>query len=194
MEHLKIAFSGATSTGKTTIIRQLLEKYPQYKHIPSPARKALASGFSINENGTDLTQYNIFGQHISNFHTNITDICLFDRCVLDSMAFTHYALEEQKVSTDCGICCGEITNSLIHKYNAIFLCRPFGKIIEDGIRSNDLEFQKKIDNLMIETANIFNVKLIHLEGNEQERLSIVESTIEQTQIIHKTFPHEYPRT
>lgn len=166
---LRVAFSGAQSTGKSTVITDVMETQGGLIHIPSPARKVASIGLGINEHGTDLTQYSIFAQHVRNYHTSKYGIFMFDRCVLDSMAFTVYGRSQDKVSEECLVNCGQITDSIIRNYDVIFLCRPFGEIIADGIRNQDLDFQKTIDNIMLETAEDFGAKIISLEGPREER-------------------------
>ena len=50
---VKIAFSGAACTGKTTLIKAM---NPNYKYFVNVVRDLLARGIKINEKGTVETQ------------------------------------------------------------------------------------------------------------------------------------------
>ena len=96
-----ISFTGAPSTGKTTLLKKLIEKngsYP-FEFVPEVTRLIMREyEVPINEDGDDLTQMLIMTEHIRNLYRNRTDRLvrgvhqIYDRCAIDGIVYSHYLL------------------------------------------------------------------------------------------------------
>ena len=92
-------FTGAQSTGKTTLLKKVKELYPnRFEYVTEVTRRIQRLGVSINDEAKnyDLTQSLIIGDHLINYmkvhnepHDNISDI-LLDRCIVDGYIYTKY--------------------------------------------------------------------------------------------------------
>ncbi len=75
---MKIAFTGAQSTGKTTLLEALKAnqsyKY-DYEFVDEITRRMVKKGLKINEEGSDTTQLLIMNEHIKN--NIIVSICIY---------------------------------------------------------------------------------------------------------------------
>ncbi len=95
---MKIAFTGAQSTGKTTLLNRM-------KHDPmfnlefdfrdEITRRMQRKGLSINEGGNDITQLLIMNSHIKN---SLIDNVIMDRCALDGLVYTDWMSRKVKYS------------------------------------------------------------------------------------------------
>ena len=63
---MKIAFTGAQSTGKTTLLNEMRYIVSNYTFIDEITRSVAKQGVSINESGTDSTQMLIMKSHFKN--------------------------------------------------------------------------------------------------------------------------------
>ena len=116
------SFTGAQSTGKTTLLKRLHEKnrdYP-FEFVPEVTRLVMRDyGVSINEDGDDLTQLLIMTEHVQNLFRNrayrlIRGIhMIFDRCAVDGIVYSRWLLNEGKISRRCYEAC-DLILSLIH--------------------------------------------------------------------------------
>ena len=77
-----VSFTGAQSTGKTTLLNQMRnwECLKDYTFIDEITRNIKKKGMSINEKGNDDTQTAIMNAHIENLKKG--DNLILDRCSL----------------------------------------------------------------------------------------------------------------
>ena len=85
---MKIAFTGAQSTGKTTLLQAVKSNEEfryKYEFIDEITRRMVKKGLKINEAGGNTTQLLIMNEHIKNLlYQNV----IMDRCVLDGVVYT----------------------------------------------------------------------------------------------------------
>ena len=153
-----ITFTGAHSTGKTTL-RKALVKYlkkkkytviDQYRGVnQSVARDAKVFGFEINENTNFTAQYYIAARFIiADIETrlymvnNNIDYAVLDRNPLDVIPYTRGS---PNISTKEA---GFISQMLLNHYemfeSKLFYVEPLSDIEEDKTRSPSKNFQNKI--------------------------------------------------
>ena len=96
---MKIAFTGAQSTGKTTLLQAVKSNEEfryKYEFIDEITRRMVKKGLKINEAGGNTTQLLIMNEHIKNLlYQNV----IMDRCVLDGVVYTDWLHWEGKVQT-----------------------------------------------------------------------------------------------
>tara|TARA_R100001163_G_C4939958_1_gene112234 strand:- start:9 stop:593 length:585 start_codon:yes stop_codon:yes gene_type:complete len=187
------SFTGAQSTGKTTLLNHLHKcngDFP-FEFVPEVTRLVMRDyQMPINENGGDLTQMLIMTEHVRNVYRNKADHLIrgvhqiFDRCALDGIVYSLWLLDNNKISKRCYDACDLIYEELKDKYDIIFYTSPDDvKLVNDGERSVDVKFRNDIIN----TFNIFldrgyDGKVVVLKGSVEERLETIKSTLAKRDI------------
>ena len=187
------SFTGAQSTGKTTLLNYLHKcngDYP-FEFVPEVTRLVMRDyKMPINENGGDLTQMLIMTEHVRNVYRNKADHLIrgvhqiFDRCALDGIVYSLWLQHNNKISRGCYDACDLIYEELKDKYDIIFYTSPDDvKLVDDGERSVDVKFRNDIIN----TFNIFldrgyDGKVVVLKGSVEKRLKTIKSTLAEHNI------------
>ena len=182
------SFTGAQSTGKTTLLNHLHKcngDYP-FEFIPEVTRLVMRDyKMPINEEGDDLTQLLIMTEHVRNVYRNKADHLIrgvhqiFDRCALDGIVYSLWLVEQGNINRRCYDACDLIYKELKDKYDIIFYTSPDDvKLVADGERSVDVKFRNDIIN----TFNLFlkrgyDGKVVVLKGSVEERLKTIKSTL-----------------
>jgi len=197
------SFTGAQSTGKTTLLKRLIEankgvdnwNFP-FEFVPEVTRLVRREyEVSINEGGDDITQMLIMTEHIRNVYGGKTDRLLrgihqiYDRCALDGVVYSHYLLDKGKISRTTYEACELIYKKLRTKYDVIFYTSPKDvELVDDGERSVDVHFREDIIDLFnlylysINKDNRDTPRVILLEGTVEERLETIKSTLDKLNI------------
>ena len=187
------SFTGAQSTGKTTLLNHLHKcngDYP-FEFVPEVTRLVMRDyEMPINENGDDLTQMLIMTEHVRNVYRNKANNLIrgvhqiFDRCALDGIVYSLWLQHNDKISRRCYDACDLIYEELKDKYDIIFYTSPDDvKLVADGERSINAKFRSDIIN----TFNIFldrgyDGKVVILKGNVEERLETIKSALAEHNI------------
>jgi len=197
------SFTGAQSTGKTTLLKRLIEankgvdnwNFP-FEFVPEVTRLVRREyEVSINEGGDDITQMLIMTEHIRNVYGGKTDRLLrgihqiYDRCALDGVVYSHYLLDKGKISRTTYEACELIYKKLRNKYDVIFYTSPKDvELVDDGERSVDVHFREDIIDLF--NLYLYSInkdtkdvpRVILLEGTVEERLETIKSTLDKLNI------------
>jgi nicotinamide riboside kinase len=195
------SFTGAQSTGKTTLLKRLVEAnyqvdnwcYP-FEFVPEVTRLVRREyEVSINEGGDDITQMLIMTEHIRNVYGGKTDRLLrgthqiYDRCALDGIVYSHYLLDKGKISRTTYDACELIYKKLRNEYDVIFYTSPKDvELVDDGERSVDRYFREDIIGLFDMYLQYGIVekgpRVVYLEGTVEERLETIKSTLDKLNI------------
>ena len=182
-----VSFSGAQSTGKTTLLNKIRSLNPFDIDYVDEVTRRIKRDFNlpINEGGGDLTQTMIMSDHIANVYRKyaLTDVIL-DRCALDGIVYTQWLYNKGKVSKEVLQWAKKIYNTLIGEYDVIFVTSPADvPLVDDGERSVDKKFREEIidifdmyiDDMKIysEGENVFAV-----EGTVEERIKYIKKVLE----------------
>ena len=189
------SFTGAQSTGKTTLLKKLHGEngiYP-FEFIPEVTRLVMRDyKMPINEEGDDLTQMLIMTEHIRNIYRDRTNRLIrgvhqiYDRCALDGIVYSHWLLDKGKINRSCFDACELIYKKLKNKYDIIFYTSPKDvKLVDDGERSIDVHFREDIISLFNMYINSYKGKIVVLEGPVEERLQTIKETLESYNIAIK---------
>ena len=182
-----ISFTGAQSTGKTTLLNNIRSLNPFYIEYVAEVTRRIKREFNlpINESGGDLTQTMIMSDHIANVYQKYNcDNVILDRCALDGIVYTQWLYNKGKVSKEVLQWAKKIYNTLIGEYDVIFVTSPADvPLVDDGERSVDKEFREEIidifdmyiDDMKIysEGENVFAV-----EGTVEERMKYIKNILE----------------
>ncbi len=180
-----ISFTGAQSTGKTTLLNSIKDLNPYLDSIDEVTRRIKREyNLPINEDGGDITQTMIMSDHIANIFRKYDSDVIFDRCALDGVVYTQWLYNKGKVSKEVLQWAKKIYNTLIDKYDAIFVTSPDDvPLVDDGERSVDIDFREEIIdifNMYIDDIKIYSreVNLFVVEGSVEERMKYIKNVLE----------------
>jgi len=174
---MRIAFTGAQSTGKTTLleaIKQNEEFRYKYEFIDEITRRMVKKGLKINEAGGNTTQLLIMNEHIKNL---LYEDVIMDRCMLDGLVYTDWLHWEGKVKTWVYEYTKNVFDHYINRYDLIFYLKPEFNIVDDGVRSVDIKFRNEIVERFERYVKHVQVPVIILSGTVEQRLEQFYNTI-----------------
>lgn len=194
---MKIAITGTQCIGKSTFINDFIKKWPMYttsgKDCSSIIReKKLLHSQESTEATQDIILNHLVDQALS---CSKTDHVIFDRCVLDNLAYTSWLVLKEKIPNSYLQKILPIVQETIKLYDIIFTC-PITKVAPVNIESNgtrdiDPVFREEIDNILktfIESyhkhdGKIFNPQdspaVIEIFGKPEERIAMAEFYINE---------------
>jgi nicotinamide riboside kinase len=176
---MKIAFTGAQSTGKTTLLQAVKSNEEfryKYEFIDEITRRMVKKGLKINEAGGNTTQLLIMNKHIKNLlYQNV----IMDRCVLDGVVYTDWLHWEGKVQTWVWEYAKNVFDHYVNRYDVIFYLKPEFDIVDDGVRSVDISFRDEIVQRFERYIKHVRVPIVTLSGTVEQRLEQFYNTLEQ---------------
>ena len=152
----RVALVGASSVGKTTVYELLKNELPEFAFKNESTRTVGKYGFPINEQGTSETQL-----AISSFHLEAlleTGDVILDRCYLDLLV---YSGNMKNLSDSAYTYILDTWLRVINNYTHFIYFPIEFNSVDDGVRSVNEEWRKKIDN-QFET----NLKAIKFSGGD----------------------------
>lgn len=173
-------FTGAQSTGKTTLLKKIKSLYPdRFDYVDEVTRRIKRFGVPINNEAKDydLTQSLIIGDHLINYtkvfdntSENIRDL-LLDRCIVDGYIYTKYFYKKGKVSSNILKYAEQWFKTLTPMYDVIFYTNPSDvKLVDDGERSIDAAFRQDIIDLYEREFLDKYDNICILKGSVEDRL------------------------
>ena len=182
---MRISFTGAQSTGKTTLLRECCNHpyFRKYHCVKEVTRKvARERGVDINEAGDDVTQLFILNEHLHNHH--VKGDALLDRCIVDGWVYTDYLNNMGKVSCWVQQYAHEMYKLLIPKLDIIFYTDPGDvPVVDDGERSVDTQFRDDIIELfeicMKRLQQYDTLEVVRLTGDVRTRMDTIFETIKK---------------
>ena len=175
-----ISFTGAQSTGKTTLLNELKKwkEFEDYVFIDEITRNVSKLGMNINEKGDDATQTAIMNAHIENLKKG--DNLILDRCSLDGVVYTHYLYLHGRVSRDTFDYARQVFIETCLKYDKIFYLKPEFDIVDDGVRSSSVQFRDEIADIFERYIAEFNLRkwnVVELSGSVEDRLKAIKKAM-----------------
>jgi nicotinamide riboside kinase len=170
---MKIAITGAQSTGKTTLLNALKSEFSN-THLPifldEVTRKVREYGVSINEDGGNMTQVLIMNSHVENI---LHEDSIMDRCALDGVVYTRWMYNKGLGEEWVMDYAERVFTLLIEKYDKIFYLIPEFDIEDDGVRSTDIDFRNEIVTIFNEYIIECEIPVIQLTGSVDNRVSLI---------------------
>ena len=160
---MKIAFIGPHCSGKSTLIKEFIKKWPMYKKPKKTYRDIIAEQkLDINKSGTKESQKIILNALVDEVQDAIKDgeeFLVFDRCVIDNIAYSlwHYGKNTEGFTSEFIIDCQTLAALTLKSFDVIFFV-PARKEIPLTVRENretDEVFQEEIDNLFKALVNSY---------------------------------------
>jgi len=176
-----ISFTGAQSTGKTTLLNelQLDKRFKKFSFIKEVTRLVKKKHkLSINEEGDNMTQLAILSAHLDNYLISRDKNIILDRCILDGLVYTVYLHIMKKVDTQVADYAEYLTHKLIGNVDIIFYTEPDIPLVDDGERSVNKEFRTRIIHLFEMAIEHFKINVVRLEGTVEQRLEIIYNTFD----------------
>ena len=168
-----VSFSGAQSTGKSTLLKVWQEAMPQWDFIPEVTRLVKREyDLPINEDGTDLTQTMIMCEHLRNAYTKRNNHTILDRCSLDGLVYTHWLCNKGKVTTGIYSHARYVFDNTVNKYDLIMYTSPEDvPVVDDGERSINISFRNEIIELFEKyLSHLPSEKVLRVKGSVEERI------------------------
>ncbi len=182
---MKVSFTGAQSTGKTTLLNKCKEVYKDYKFVDEVTRYVRKTyDVKINEIGGTETQLYILAEHIKN-HLRADENLMLDRCILDGYVYTKYQVDQDKVAHNVLEAFNGVFNTLFDKLDYVFYTDPSDvKLVDDGERSANSKFRNDIieifeDIITYKMSPKNKQKVIRLKGSVEKRMQTIEKYLKQ---------------
>lgn len=177
-----ISFTGAQSTGKTTLLNHLSERNPDIKFVPEVTRlvKRLYD-LPINEAGNVMTQMMIMAEHVKNAYSveNQNTNVILDRCSVDGLIYTHW-LCDQGLDMSAYSFARTVYENTVSKYDIIFYTSPDDVVLaDDGERSINTKFREDIIDLFHKHFKHPQTNLVVLKGSVKDRLRTIKQTLKE---------------
>lgn len=172
---MKVIFTGAQGTGKSTVLRMLKDKgYPVITEVVRDLVKK--EGIKINEEGNEETQKRIFNEYLRLF--NETDDYVSDRGLIDVVAYTTVLGEDLE---DLQWVQLQILSDWMEEnpdVKVIYFPIEFD-IVDDGVRSTNKDFQSDVDYAIQFILREIEADPFVVHGSPEERLEQVEHYINE---------------
>lgn len=147
---MKIAICGCQASGKTFLIQEFLSKWPMYKTPEKTYRDIIKSrDIKINKEGDEVSQKVILNALIDEVQQSKGDFLIFDRCVVDNIAYTLWLNAHDKVSDKFVMDSKFLALQTLKLFDIIFYIplREEIKIEKKDNRDTDPQFREEIDNI-----------------------------------------------
>ncbi|MEO1128326.1 MAG: ATP-binding protein [Planctomycetota bacterium] len=181
---MKILITGPFSTGKTTLVRQLAQAM-QSRAMDVSIVEDVARGcpLPLNENQDLATSCWLLGEQIRQEALALRTsprLIICDRGIPDFVAHTLYAQDEHQ-TPDAHLADAFWGTSVAWSstYDVVFQTHVEAVHIEpDGIRSEDVEYQRRMDAYATKAASTLEISPIPLPASTEARLQMVLDTID----------------
>ena len=181
---MRILLVGASSTGKSTILKMMGEKYKDLKLITEVVRRLVKSeGLVINEGGRTATQKRIFDIYLKELEQ---DNYVSDRCLVDVLSYSFANCSLMDINDpEQSIFCNEIERQMIEvdkwfknhdNVKLIYFPIEFDSV-DDGVRSTDEEYRQSTDYFMKSILDYFEIDYLTVHGTPEERMEQISEYI-----------------
>lgn len=177
---MRIGITGSQSVGKTTLLNALRSErlFLDYSICDEVTRRVKSYGLPINENGTDVTQRLIMNEHAVNVFMH--EKMLADRVALDGYVYSTYLHKKGLISNDTMKYVYGVFSKVWPCYDHVFYIEPEFDIVDDGVRSVNVEFRDEIADLFdhIVEKEKLHLSLTKVKGSVRNRVSTIVDIIE----------------
>ena len=104
------------------------------------------------------------------------DVLLIDRTLIDHLSYTSVLFPEIETSSEFRVC-KNIAFESLGEYDLLFKLPIEFTVVGDGIREEDSEFQKKIDQTIDRFLKEAGAEVSVLRGNVEKRVSTAQNQI-----------------
>lgn len=171
---MKIAIAGSHSTGKSSFAKALAKRLGSNYIHDIVREEAIPKGFTINENTpVEVQLWLVMRQWELEIVT--PEGWVADKCLLDYLVYGDIVLKDENAKA---VIVDIVKRNA--KYDFVFYLPIEFPMEHDGVRSDDSEFQKKVDVLYKKYLEDFGIKFLVLTGSVKERVKQALSHLERT--------------
>jgi len=192
---MRIAVSGTSNTGKTTLINSFLEKWSTYEAPKESYRDVIVKDkLEHSSKTTTETQDKIMEfmlNQVKDKSKTVDDNVIYDRCPLDALAYSMWCNGKGYDGFDTEYIQNQINEvkESMRYLDLIFLCKFDESItvVDDGMRDTNIDHIKEVDNIFEALfqqyftnvhADVFFPKddspgIIKLPANHQKRINLI---------------------
>jgi len=183
---VRIGFTGAQGTGKTSLLKRIDKADMGYTTVPSTARLAHAAGYKLNREADPISQLitTVSRVSIEDKIYRATRQIISDRTPIDSLAYTsyqmlrHWKMDEEEMEFYWGVS-EELVFEHMLKYDYVFYFPIYFPPKNDGVRDGDADYQKDIDVLIKMFLKKSNTPFATIpKGTTDERFSFLTNVID----------------
>lgn len=176
---MRIGITGAQSVGKTTLLNALRSEdmFRDLVICDEVTRRVKSYGLPINEDGNSITQKLIMNEHIVNVFLH--DKMITDRTVLDGLVYSSYLYRSGNVNMDTFKYVYDVYEKVVPYYDYIFYIEPEFDVVNDGVRSVNIEFRNQIADLFESLIYQHKLDVIRISGSVRNRVNQIISVIEK---------------
>lgn len=182
---MKIAVLGPQNTGKTTFIKDFIEKYSNYTTPVKTYRDAVVENeLEINQKTNTESQRIIRDFMLNQFKNNEEENVIFDRCLIDNYVYTYLQYKNGLIEKSF---LDETYNLMIDslKYIDMFFYIPTSanvELVQDHVRDIDKVFIDKTNRaflqILFDLCSSKQIKVVAaVAGSREERLELVKNII-----------------
>lgn len=173
-----VTFTGAQGVGKTTLLNKMKQDrlFTSFKFFDELTRQIQKQNFKINEEGDDETQRCVIQCHINNKKSN-HEFKVLDRCIIDGFVYSKWLYDRKKITADVYRFAYDTFRTMFHLNDIVFYIKPEFDIEDDGVRSTSIQFRNEIADLFDWCINKYNIDVITLTGDIDNRYSIITENI-----------------
>lgn len=194
---MKIAVSGTQCMGKSTFIKDFINKWSMYKQAGEGCSSIILKQNLLHSKDSDEKTQEIFLNYLIDIATAHTkdEYIIYDRCVLDNLAYTMWLFLNKKVSETFLNKTVTLTQQTLKLYDIIFFT-PLTKvspvdITSNGVREIDPIFREEINNIFTAMMSsyykgdrkLFPITdcpaVIEIFGKPDERIKLAEFYINE---------------
>jgi nicotinamide riboside kinase len=172
---MRIGLAGTMSVGKTTLVKAMaeLEQFKDYFIATERSKYLRDLGIPLNTDSTLAGQFVFLAERASEL---LRDNVLTDRTIWDVCAFTLGAQSIDQFDKRSFV---EAAMTLRNNYDLVIYVDPHGVSIEDnGVRTTDLHYRRKIDEVIkMSLVEFPPKKLITVEGTTEQRIATILQNI-----------------
>lgn len=191
---MRIAITGSSCQGKSTLIKDMQNEWPSME-LPSSSYRSLIKKGKHSKNTSEDVQWKILNQMVDEQqkYRNNSKV-IFDRCPLDNIAYTMWANAKGIISDKFVEKCIPIVKESMRFLDIIFfipISKSFPVNIEDnGEREIDKYYIEEIDHILKtiyaqwrEDTDVFFPKddtptIIEIFGSPEERIEMIKLYID----------------
>ncbi|MGH2807060.1 MAG: AAA family ATPase [Actinomycetota bacterium] len=173
----RIAIVGSFSSGKTTLAEALARNL-ELPLLPEVAREIVELGFKLDKDATPETEALIFMRQYNNELS--ADEFVGDRSLIDVMAYAGWVLDNQEWRKEMLLwdeCVKLAERRLRTSYSHVFYLPIEFPIVLDGLRPDDPDFQRDIDERILKLLHGHDVEYVTVKGSVEERLQQIEAQL-----------------
>jgi predicted ATPase len=148
---MRVSISGCQNSGKTTLVKAFLKKWPMYKTTAKTYRDILTENNLEHSSKTNVeTQLLILDWMTATLDENKDEKhVIYDRNPLDNLAYSLHAAEKDLISEEVLGLTVDIVRRSLKNLDIIFWLKydPAIKIANDGVRDTNLDYIREIDDI-----------------------------------------------